>query len=102
MGMMGAAMSEQQITVTAEITPEIMAKAFWDMSCAEQADFFHELGKLTAENQFHAQTQWLWMTHAIRDRKNNNFALNCFLSFTAYAYDFWPKKTESQFMENSL
>lgn len=90
-------MSTQEITVTTEITPALMAKAFWDMSCEEQAEFFAELAKLTKDDLFHAQTQWLWMAESIKESGNKD-AVTCFLSFTAFAYDYWPQKTESQFM----
>jgi len=86
-----------EVVADIEITPKLMAQAFWDMASGQQAEFFAELAKLTKDNLFQAQTQWLWMAESIKESGNKD-AVECFLSFTAFAYDYWPQKTESQFI----
>lgn len=88
-------MAKQEIDI--EVTPKMMADAFWAMSCEQQANFFTELARLTKDNLFSAQTQWLWMAESIKETKDKD-TIECFLSFTAFAYDYWPQKTESQFL----
>lgn len=80
-----------------EATPRLLAEIFWGMNSLEQADFFHELGGVVEEDHLdnpnsysHGEMQWLGMTQAIKERGKQ--AQDIFLSFSAFAYEFWPQK----------
>ena len=80
-----------------ELTPSLMAEVFWGMYDEQQADFFHELAVVIRGDQdprsvtySHGEMQWLCMTKKIKERSKE--AREMFLSFSAFAYEFWPQK----------
>jgi len=82
-----------------DLTAALMAEAFWNMGSDEQADFFHELAAVIDNEQdpsavtySHGEMQWLLMTDEIKARSKQ--AREMFLSFTAFAYDYWPQKND--------
>ena len=82
---------------TVLLTPSLMAKAFWSMDAEQQADFFHELATVVKDDSegvkyCHGEMQWLYMTAEIKKRSQQ--AKEMFLSFSAFAYDYWPQKIE--------
>ena len=84
---------------TIELSPRQMAEVFWNMDENEQDDFFHELANVVAEETdsraitySHGEMQWCHMTQAIKKRSKQ--ARECFLAFSAFAYDYWPQKSE--------
>ena len=50
-----------EFTAEVEITPKILAAAFWNMGSKEQAEFFEELGKEIAGDTYHSQMQWFYL-----------------------------------------
>ena len=58
-------------TATSEvnITPRLMAEAFWDMDAAEQAEFFEELHTITSEKSTYGlgEMQWCYMGQEINN-----------------------------------
>ena len=46
-----------EFTAEIELTPKVLASAFWNMTSEEQAEFFEELGKEIAGDTYHAQIQ---------------------------------------------
>jgi len=63
-------------TANVELTPAMMADAFWAMSSSEQIDFFAELAKVirkdhktnTSAYSF-GELQWHFVEHELRDKK---------------------------------
>lgn len=83
-----------------DITPDLMAQAFWEFSSDEQADFFHELAlAIEKEREIngnknsysYGEMQWCYMTGAIKKRSDKARAV--FLSFSAFAYDYFEQKS---------
>lgn len=58
-----------EIPVEIEITPKILANAFWGMCNTDQASFFEELGKEIGEDTYHAQMQWFYLEEELRKSK---------------------------------
>ncbi len=78
---------------TVNVSPAILAKAFWSMSDNQQADFFHALGKEVQKSSdagSFTQMQWYYMADAIKQR--SELAKETFLDLSAHAYEFWPQK----------
>lgn len=50
-----------------EITPKILASAFWEMSAQEQAEFFAELHDITEKGSTYGlgEMQWCYMSQEI-------------------------------------
>jgi len=77
-----------------DITPEVLAKAFWSMSDEEQAEFFHALGEEVQVSQKEGHftlMQWVYMSEAIK--KRGRLAEETFMDVSAHAFEFWPQKT---------
>ena len=55
-----------EFTAEVEITPKILAAAFWNMGSEEQAEFFEELGKEIAGDTYHSQIQWFSLEEELR------------------------------------
>jgi len=89
-----------KITTTsiAEVTPMLLAEVFWSMSDIEQAEFFHQLADVVAEQSPCAygmgEMQWCYMGHAVKERSQQ--AWEMFLAMSAFAYDYWPQKSANQ------
>ena len=87
--------STQEIEM--DLTPAIIAKAFWGMGSDEQAEFFErlhdEVDNTVGNSAYsHGEMQWLYMRDAITERGSK--ARNMYLALSAFAYDFWPLKSE--------
>ena len=84
--------------VSVEITPELAAAAFWAMSSDEQAAFFAALAaevKKTESAYGYGEMQWCYMVDDIRKDKE---ASRMYMALSAFAFDYWPQKSESQFL----
>lgn len=89
-----------EATQVIELTPEIMAKAFWGMDACEQAKFFDHLGKLIEDGckekgYSHAygfgEVQWCFLKDELR-KPGMERANKMHMALSAFAYDFWPQK----------
>lgn len=81
-----------------EITPEIMAKAFWQMSSGQQAQFFDCLGAVIEEDNktnkhaySYGELQWCYLKGSLREPGRER-ANNVHMALSAFAFDFWPQK----------
>ena len=81
-----------------QITPEILAKAFWSMDCEQHADFLDSLGAeieadhITNKNSYsYGELQWCYLKDELR-RPGRDRANNVHMAFSAFAFDFWPQK----------
>jgi len=52
---------------TVEITPELMAKIFCDMSDEQQCAFFVEIGRIAAESESNFDQQWYYLGGHLRN-----------------------------------
>lgn len=84
-------------SVEIEITPAMMAEAFWSAGSDGQAEFFKELHRVVTENHKTnpsayslGEMQWLYMRDDIN--KLGPEAWNMYLSFSAFAYEYFPRK----------
>ena len=67
-----------QATAQLELTPALMAKAFWTMSSTEQVQFFDELASVIRKNHEDGNTsayslgelQWHYVGEELQDTKN--------------------------------
>ena len=86
------------ITSEAELTPELLAKAFWSMDCDEQVGFFAALAAETQKTYEESQTaknhwfvgkygemQWCHLKDKIR---KNPEASKQYMALSVWAYDF--------------
>lgn len=55
-----------EFTAEIELTPKVLASAFWNMTSEEQAEFFEKLGKEIAGDTYHAQVQWFYLEEELR------------------------------------
>ena len=55
-----------EFTAEVELTPKILAAAFWNMTSEEQAKFFEELGKEIAGDTYRSQMQWFYLEEELR------------------------------------
>lgn len=85
-------------TQTVELTPEIMAKAFWAMGSDGQAAFFDELGKVVEQDHITnaksyscGELQWCYLKDELR-KPGMERANKMHMALSAFAYDFWPIK----------
>ncbi len=69
-----------EIPVKIEITPKMLANAFWSMYSTDQALFFEELGKEIGEDTYHAQVQWFNLEKRLR---KNKLAKDTFMDMAA-------------------
>lgn len=81
------------------LTPQILAEAFWGMGSDEQAEFFHELARVVKEDNKSnphsyslGEMQWLYMMEDIKKRSKD--AADMYMALSAFAFDYWPQKTE--------
>ena len=87
-------------TQVIELTPEIMAKAFWSMEDSQQAQFFDELAKVIEADHVEnasaygfGELQWCYLKDALR-KPGMERANKMHMALSAFAYDFWPQKPE--------
>jgi hypothetical protein len=80
-----------------QITPDLLAKAFWAMDTVQQADFFEALAKHISEASPTAygfgEMQWCYLKDELR-QPGRKLANSMHLALSAFAYDFWPQKPE--------
>lgn len=80
---------------TVEITPELLAIAFWKMDTCQQADFFEALAKHITKDTPSAygfgEMQWCYLQQELR-RPGRELANNMHMALSAFAFDFWPQK----------
>ena len=55
-----------EFTAEIELTPKVLASAFWGMTSEDQAEFFEELGKEIAGDTYHAQIRWFYLEEELR------------------------------------
>lgn len=82
-----------------KITPELMAKQFWNMGSDEQAEFFHCLADVINENHktnlsaySFGEMQWLYMHDDVKKRSKQ--AYNMYLALSSFAFEHWPRKPD--------
>ncbi|KAB0489723.1 hypothetical protein [Pseudomonas vancouverensis] len=92
--------SPVEVTVSdfaVEITPEILAKAFWGMDTQQQADFFESLANHIEASSPHAygfgEMQWCFLQDELR-RPGREQANKMHMALSAFAFDFWPQKLD--------
>lgn len=83
---------------TVQITPELLAKAFWAMHCDQQADFLDALGAeieadhITNKHSYsYGELQWCYLKDELR-RPGRERANNVHMALSAFAFEFWPQK----------
>lgn len=81
-----------------QITPELLAKAFWAMHCDQQADFLDSLGAeieadhITNKHSYsYGELQWCYLKDELR-QPGRERANNVHMALSAFAFDFWPQK----------
>jgi hypothetical protein len=86
-------------SVEIEITPAMMAEAFWSAGSDGQALFFKEHHRVVTESHKTnpsanslGEMQWCYMKEDIRALGPE--AWNMYLSFCAFAYEFFERKPE--------
>ena len=53
-----------------EITPRLMAEAFWAMNSVEQAQFFEQLNYVIGDTAYgHGEMQWCYLSGALDKNK---------------------------------
>ncbi|MEM1188170.1 MAG: hypothetical protein AAGI72_06575, partial [Pseudomonadota bacterium] len=80
--------SEQSMFV--ELSPEIMAKAFWGMDSEQQAAFFEALHDEISENSMAyglGEKQWCYMAGDMSPK-----AREMYMALSGFAYRWWPQK----------
>jgi len=86
-------MTQIESKTIVQITPEIIAKAFWCMDDIQQAEFFEHLyNEVSKTNGAYSlgEMQWLAMKNQIVKRGEK--ASKMFLAFSVFAYDFVNQK----------
>lgn len=80
-----------------QITPEILAKAFWGMDTQQQADFLESLANHIETSSPHAygfgEMQWCFLQDELR-RPGREQANKMHMALSAFAFDFWPQKLD--------
>lgn len=96
-------MTEVTVTLdkqTIALTPEILAKAFWEMCSEQQAQFFDKLAEViqkdNEENPFAyglGERQWCSLKDELKE-KGMERANKMHMALSAFAFDFWPQKED--------
>jgi hypothetical protein len=80
-----------------QLTPELMANAFWQMDTEQQADFFHALAKQiqtqSPEAYGFGEMQWCALQTELR-KPGRELANQMHMALSAFAFDFWPQKVD--------
>lgn len=74
--------------IEVELTPDVMAKAFWAMDDTQQADFFEALAKEVLKTKTaysYGEMQWCYMATELRRR--NNEGLQMYNALSVFAFD---------------
>lgn len=73
--------------VDVEITPEMMAQAFWDMDNIQQAKFFDSLAKVVAKDSGSSGSiQWYYLGRHLRENGNQTSAREMLMAMAAPLY----------------
>jgi len=73
--------------VDVEITPEMMAQAFWDMDTIKQAEFFDSLAKVVAKDSGSSSSiQWYYLGRHLLENGNQASAREMLMSMAAPLY----------------
>ena len=77
------------------VTPELLARAFWQMDTVQQADFFQALAVHIQEVSPGAynfgELQWCYLKDELR-QPGRELANEMHMALSAFAFDFWPMK----------
>ncbi|WP_282378884.1 hypothetical protein [Pseudomonas sp. PS01302] len=83
-----------------QLTPEILAKAFWSLGSDGQADFLDALGAVIEEDfktnskaYQYGELQWCHLKDELR-QPGRERANNVHMSLSAFAYDYWTQKPD--------
>jgi len=79
---------ESTTTQILDVTPQVLAKAFWGMSDCEQADFFDALYDEVAKTKTaysHGEMQWCYMWGVLK--KRNGKGLQMYHALSVFAFD---------------
>ena len=82
----------------ADLTPEVMAQAFWEMDSIQQAAFFSALAKevkKTPSAYSYGEMQWCILQDEL---KKDPEAMRMYMSLSAFAFDYWPNKAEHEML----
>ena len=92
-------MDNEPVTITVaegfkvDVTPELLAKAFWKMYSDQQADFFDALAREITANSPKAygfgEMQWCFLKDELR-KPGREVANQMHMALSAFAFDFWP------------
>ncbi len=84
------------VKMSVELTPEVLAKAFWNLASDGQAQFFAELHDCVEEsNDRHnrlyglGEIQWCYMMEDIRKNVKAN---KMYMALSAFAFDWFPQR----------
>lgn len=72
-----------EVVTEVEITPEMMAKAFWSMGSEQQAKFFEALSAEINGDTYHANCQWFFLGDEL---KSNDKARSMLMDIAAPLY----------------
>ena len=57
-----------------QMTPQVLARLFAELDDTKQADFFEEVGRISAEEWKQGQMQWCYLGDRLRERGPNSHA----------------------------
>lgn len=87
--------------VDVEITPEVLARAFWEMSSAEQAAFFNALHDVISEDHKTnlsayslGEMQWCYLRHELDVAENRRGKL-AHMALSCFAFDYLPMRSDA-------
>lgn len=85
-------------SVKTELTPGILAQAFWAMDSTQQAGFFAALADEVSKTESaygYGEMQWCYMADAIRKSRE---ASRMYMALSAFAFEYWPQRNEYEFV----
>jgi hypothetical protein len=74
---------KMEVQAHLEITPKMMAQAFWSMGSEQQAQFFEELSNEINGDTYHANCQWFYLGD---DLRKNDKARSMLMDIAAPLY----------------
>ena len=92
-------LSIESITQT-EVTPEFLAKAFWDMDSRQQCAFFSALAKETKGSDAYGYGEMQWC-HLRDDLKKDAEAMAQYQALTIWGFDFLPNVAQLWSADNA-
>jgi hypothetical protein len=80
------------VTTSVEITPSMMAEAFWSMADTQQVEFFSELARVIREEEKTntsayglGELQWCFLTQSLK-KKENKQAKDMLMTMASFLY----------------